>query len=167
MGYADPARLRFRFRSRLPAEDSACPKAVDPRWIHCGLGRWQPERLHSRHLLSDSSDAPPLRALSVLQHDEHRRRLGALILRPHPKVTVSNEFHSLRLTDPNDLWYSGGGAYQPWTFGYTGRSTSGRRSLANLYDSSVEYRANRHVTTTAYLGICTGFGRHSTNLYRR
>ena len=22
----------------------------------------------------------------------------------------------------NDLWYLGGGAYQPWTFGYTGRA---------------------------------------------
>ena len=38
---------------------------------------------------------------------------GALILRPHPKVTVSSEFHSLRLSNANDLWYSGGGAYDP------------------------------------------------------
>jgi hypothetical protein len=81
---------------------------------------------------------------------------GALILRPHSKVTISSEFHSLRLTNPNDLWYSGGGAYQPWTFGYTGRSTSGARSLGNLYDTSVEYRANRHMTFTAYLGYTRG-----------
>ena len=81
---------------------------------------------------------------------------GALILRPHAKVTISSEFHSLRLTNPNDLWYSGGGAYQPWTFGYTGRSTSGQRSLGNLYDTSVEYRANRHMTFTAYLGYTQG-----------
>ncbi len=81
---------------------------------------------------------------------------GALLLRPHAKVTISSEFHSLRLTNPNDLWYSGGGAYQPWTFGYTGRSTSGRRSLGNLYDTSVEYRANRHMTFTAYLGYTQG-----------
>jgi hypothetical protein len=81
---------------------------------------------------------------------------GALILRPHAKVTISSEYHSLRLTNPNDLWYSGGGAFQPWTFGYTGRSTSGRRSLGNLYDTSAEYRANRHVTFTAYLGYTQG-----------
>jgi hypothetical protein len=81
---------------------------------------------------------------------------GALILRPHAKVTVSSEFHSLRLTNPNDLWYSGGGAFQPWTFGYNGRAVSGRRSLANLYDTSVEYRCNRHVTLTAYLGYAQG-----------
>jgi hypothetical protein len=81
---------------------------------------------------------------------------GALITRPHPKVTTSTEYHSLRLTNPNDLWYSGGGVFQPWTFGYTGRAVSGRRSLGNLYDTSVEYRANRHMTVTAYLGYTQG-----------
>src|SRR5579863_1736079 len=81
---------------------------------------------------------------------------GALILRPHAKVTISSSAHSLRLSSVNDLWYSGGGAYQPWTFGYTGRSTSGRRSLGNLYDTSIEYRASRNITLTAYLGYTQG-----------
>lgn len=81
---------------------------------------------------------------------------GSLILRPHSKVTISSEYHSLRLTDVNDLWYAGGGAFQPWTFGYIGRSTSGRRSLGNLYDTSVEYRANRHMTFTGYIGYTQG-----------
>ena len=45
---------------------------------------------------------------------------------------------------------------QPWTFGYTGRAASGQRSLGNLYDTSVEYRANRHMTLTAYLGYAQG-----------
>jgi hypothetical protein len=81
---------------------------------------------------------------------------GSLILRPHSKVTIQSEFHSLRLTNANDLWYSGGGAYQPWTFGFTGRATSGRRSLANLYDTSLEYRATRYVTFTAYVGYMQG-----------
>ena len=56
----------------------------------------------------------------------------------------------------NDLWYSGGGVYQPWTFGYTGRSTSGRRSLGNLYDTSVEYRMSRKVMLTEYFGYTQG-----------
>lgn len=81
---------------------------------------------------------------------------GSLIVRPHAKVTISSEFHSLRLSNRNDLWYSGGGAFQPWTFGYTGRSTSGRRSLGNLYDTNVEYRATRKITVTAYLGYTQG-----------
>jgi len=79
-----------------------------------------------------------------------------LILRPHPKVTVSSEFHALRLSDPNDLWYAGGGVFQPWTFGYSGRATSGRRSLGNLYDTSVEYRTNRRLTLTGYFGYTQG-----------
>jgi hypothetical protein len=82
--------------------------------------------------------------------------LGGLILRPHAKVTMSSEFHSLRLSNANDLWYSGGGVYQPWTFDYIGRSTSGKRSLGNLYDTSVEYRPSRKVTLTAYLGYTQG-----------
>jgi len=83
---------------------------------------------------------------------------GALILRPHAKVTLSSEFHSLRLSKPNDLWYSGGGVFQPWTFGYSGRSTSGRRSLGNLYDTSLEYRMNRNLTLTGYFGYTQGLG---------
>ncbi|MGA8598245.1 MAG: alginate export family protein [Bryobacteraceae bacterium] len=81
---------------------------------------------------------------------------GIMLLRPHPKVTVSSEFHSLRLTNANDLWYSGGGAFQPWTFGFTGRSTSGRRSLANLYDTQLDYRLNRTLTLTGYVGYAQG-----------
>ncbi len=81
---------------------------------------------------------------------------GIMLLRPHPKVTVSSEFHSLRLTNANDLWYSGGGAFQPWTFGYTGRSTSGRRSLANLYDTQLDYRLNPSLTLTGYIGYAQG-----------
>jgi hypothetical protein len=83
-------------------------------------------------------------------------RFASLIERPHARVTVSSEFHSLRLSKANDLWYSGGGVYQPWTFGYTGRATSGRRSLGNLYDTSVEYRQSRKLTLTAYLGYTQG-----------
>ena len=81
---------------------------------------------------------------------------GIVTLRPGPKVTVSSEFHSLRLDNANDFWYSGGGPFQPWTFGYTGRSTSGHRSLANLYDANVDYRVNRRLTLTAYLGYAQG-----------
>jgi len=88
--------------------------------------------------------------------------MGTLILRPHSKVTVSSEFHALRLTDANDLWYAGGGVFQPWTFGYIGRSTSGRRSLGNLYDTSVEYRANRRLVLTAYLGYTQGLASMET-----
>jgi hypothetical protein len=83
-------------------------------------------------------------------------RFGILLLRPHPKVTVSSEFHALRLSDVNDFWYSGGGAFQPWTFGYSGRATSGKRSLGNLYDTGIDYRVNRKLTVSGYFGYTQG-----------
>jgi hypothetical protein len=81
---------------------------------------------------------------------------AALIARPHPRLTVSNEFHALRLSQRNDLWYLGGGAYQPWTFGYTGRAAGGAQSLANLYDISVDFRFNAAVSMNGYVGIAQG-----------
>jgi hypothetical protein len=86
----------------------------------------------------------------------NRDIMGAMILRPHKLVTVSSEFHALAVADPNDLWYSGGGVYQPWTFGYTGRATGGAKSLANLYDTSVDYRIRPNITATAYVGYADG-----------
>ncbi len=83
-------------------------------------------------------------------------RFGSLTLRPHAKVTTVSDFHSLSLENANDLWYSGGGVFQPWTFGYNGRATGGRKSLANLYDTSVEYRHNARFTFTGYLGYAQG-----------
>lgn len=64
---------------------------------------------------------------------------------PHSFVFRS-ELHSLRLADATDLWYGGGGAFQPHTFGYTGRNTSGNRSLANIWDLSMD------------VPLCYGFG---------
>ena len=83
-------------------------------------------------------------------------RYGSLMLRPHPRLTVTSEFHSLRLTEPNDLWYLGGGAFQPWTFGYTGRAAGGARSLANLYDAQTDYRVSRLASLTFYAGYAQG-----------
>ena len=82
--------------------------------------------------------------------------MGSLVLRPHKQVTTSSEFHSLKLAQGNDLWYAGGGAFQPWTFGYSGRATGGRTALGNLYDTNLEYRLNRHFTFTGYVGYMQG-----------
>jgi hypothetical protein len=82
--------------------------------------------------------------------------MGSLVLRPLKKVTTSSEFHSLKLSSGNDLWYAGGGAYQPWTFGFSGRATGGATSLGDLWDTNVEYRFNRYFTFTGYLGYLEG-----------
>jgi hypothetical protein len=81
---------------------------------------------------------------------------GMLTLRPHKAVTLRSEFHALRLTNAKDLWYLGGGAFQPWTFGYTGRNTSGARSLANQWDLSADWNVNAHWNLNAYAGYADG-----------
>jgi hypothetical protein len=79
-----------------------------------------------------------------------------LIARPHKDWTLRSEFHALRLANRNDLWYLGGGAYQPWTFGYVGRNASGARSLANQWDVSVDWNINARVNLNGYVGFADG-----------
>jgi hypothetical protein len=81
---------------------------------------------------------------------------AALISRPHNRVTISNEFHSLRLFNRQDLWYLGGGAFQPWTFGYTGRAAGGAQSLANLFDIQADVRFPHSASLTGYFGYAQG-----------
>lgn len=74
---------------------------------------------------------------------------GSLNLRPQKKLAMRSELHALRLANKNDLWYLGGGAFQPHTFGYTGRPSGGNVSLANVWDLSGDYQ----VTKTFALGL--------------
>ena len=86
----------------------------------------------------------------------NRDVFGELQLRPSKKITVRSDVHSLRLANRNDLWYSGGGAFQPWTFGYTGRTSNGQSGLATLYDVSADYTVNGYVAIGAYYGYAAG-----------
>jgi hypothetical protein len=86
----------------------------------------------------------------------NRDVFASMILRPHKAITLRSDVRSLRLASGNDLWYLGGGAFQPWTFGYIGRATNGSRSLANLYDVSVDYNATAQVTLSGYYGYADG-----------
>ena len=81
---------------------------------------------------------------------------AALIVRPHRNVSFSSEMHALRLTSRTDLWYQGGGAFQPWTFGYIGRAAGGARGLATLYDLSTDLRVNTHLSFNVYYGYANG-----------
>lgn len=58
----------------------------------------------------------PFARFPFFDMENNRDMMGALILRPHQAVTISSEFHALALANSHDLWYSGGGVYQPWTF---------------------------------------------------
>jgi hypothetical protein len=85
-----------------------------------------------------------------------RDAFGELVLRPGTTVTFRSDIHSLSLADLNDLWYSGGGAYQPSTFGYIGRPSNGQTSLAALYDVSVDVNVNSHISLGTYYARAQG-----------
>lgn len=78
------------------------------------------------------------------------------VLRPHRAVTIKPEAHFMWLARREDLWYQGGGAFQPWSFGYIGRPSSGFRSFANLYDVSVDWAPDPAVVISVYYGHVQG-----------
>lgn len=79
-------------------------------------------------------------------------------LHPASKVSLGSEVHALRLANASDLWYSGGGAFQPKTFGYTGRPSNGNRGLANVWDLSADYQVSRSFSANVYYGHSWGKG---------
>jgi hypothetical protein len=81
---------------------------------------------------------------------------GELILRPHRRLTLRTDWHALRLASKQDLWYLGGGAYQPWTFGYTGRAAANSGGLAMLLDVSADYAVNANLALAGYAGHASG-----------
>jgi len=77
-------------------------------------------------------------------------------LNPRANWTVRSEAHVLNLTNAEDLWYVGGGAFQKQSFGYTGRPSGGHRKFANMIDLSVDYQLNSQTTVTIYAAHAEG-----------
>lgn len=86
----------------------------------------------------------------------NRDAFGEVLVRPHKKVTIRGDAHGVWLSSANDLWYSGGGAFQPWTFGVNGRPSGGQTKLANIYDTSADFQLNRSVSLGLYFGYAQG-----------
>jgi hypothetical protein len=75
---------------------------------------------------------------------------ATLLLRPTSSISIRSDVHSLWLTSRKDLWYLGGGAFQPHTFGYQGRPGGGLRGLANTWDASADVSLSRHWAINFY-----------------
>jgi hypothetical protein len=73
-----------------------------------------------------------------------------LTLKPHARLTLRADVHALRLSKANDLWYSGGGAFQETSFGYQGRPSGGRKALGTLFDLSADLNVTPTTTLTLY-----------------
>jgi hypothetical protein len=81
-----------------------------------------------------------------------------LRLKPHAKLAIRADAHHLRLGNPRDLWYVGGGAYQHQTFGYVGRPSGGKKTLGTLFDVSVDWSVTPRTGLTFYFGGVRGGG---------
>jgi hypothetical protein len=81
---------------------------------------------------------------------------GSATFRLPRAFNVRSEVHALRLANAQDLWYGGGGAFQPHTFGYTGRASNGNRSLANVWDVSLEMPLRFRFSLTTYYARAWG-----------
>jgi len=81
---------------------------------------------------------------------------GTAVFRLPHALSVRSELHALRLADAQDLWYTGGGAYQRQTFGYTGRTSNGNRSLANVWDVSLDCPLRYGFAVTTYYAHAWG-----------
>ena len=81
---------------------------------------------------------------------------GSVVFRLPRSFAIRNELHALRLTNSQDLWYIGGGAFQSNTFGYTSRPSGGARSLANVWDVSLDVPLKYGFSITTYYAHAWG-----------
>jgi predicted heme/steroid binding protein len=79
-----------------------------------------------------------------------------VMLRPNKNFIIRSDVHDLWLSSNKDLWYTGGGAFQPWTFGYSGRPSNGKSGLATLYDISGDYKWRYGISLGLYFGYAQG-----------
>jgi hypothetical protein len=79
-----------------------------------------------------------------------------LRLKPHAQVAVRSDVHYLRLSNARDQWYLGGGAFQQGSFGYTGRPSTGQKTLGTLIDGSIDWNVTPQTVLTFYLAGVRG-----------
>ncbi|GIW52196.1 MAG: hypothetical protein KatS3mg081_1551 [Gemmatimonadales bacterium] len=83
-------------------------------------------------------------------------RFFQLTLRLGDSWRMRLDAHSLRLAAKEDLWYSGGGAFDRENFGFVGRSSGGSSDLAGVFDLSTDWQATPRLGATLYVGHARG-----------
>ncbi len=81
-----------------------------------------------------------------------------LIANPFTRASVRVDYHWLRLTEPRDLWYGGGGATNDRVFGFSGIPALGRRELAHVVEVALDAKLHERVAANAYYGHAFGQG---------
>ncbi len=82
-----------------------------------------------------------------------------LILRPLEGLIWRTDFHNIRVSEKNDLWYQGAGATledRQVGFGYVGRPAFGKRGLFQIIETSLSYTVNKHVNVNVFFAHVFG-----------
>jgi hypothetical protein len=77
-------------------------------------------------------------------------------VRPSTRLAIRSDVHSLKMASSADFWYSGGGAFQPSTFGFNGRSVNNNSDLSTLWDLSGDITINQRAAVGLYYGHAAG-----------
>lgn len=79
-----------------------------------------------------------------------------LTFKPTKQLVGRVGVNALRLAEPGDLWYAGGGAFDDRSFGYAGRPSNGERNLGRVADGSIEWKPRRWLSVEGYLAMNWG-----------
>ena len=82
-----------------------------------------------------------------------------LILRPLEGLVWRTDFHYIRVSEKNDLWYQGAGATlqdRQAGFGFVGRPVFGKRDLFQIIETSLSYNLNKHINVNAFFAHVFG-----------
>jgi hypothetical protein len=77
------------------------------------------------------------------------------ILKPMDGLLWRTDFHLLRLSEDDDLWYFGGGATREKRnagFGFGARPSGGDDALMEVLETQLSYNWNDYVASTLYYG---------------
>ena len=83
-------------------------------------------------------------------------RFVQLVDNPTRRIELRSDLHFLKLTSTNDLWYTGGGAFDSNVFGYTGRPAAGHNSFASLADVSADTQLTASLALNLYYAHAFG-----------
>lgn len=91
--------------------------------------------------------------------ENNQDAFAQLLFRPMAGLISRTDFHNIRLTEGNDLWYQGSGATQADRdvgFGYSGRPGNGHRNLLQVIETSLNYDWSASLALGAYYGHLFG-----------
>jgi hypothetical protein len=79
-----------------------------------------------------------------------------IIDRPAKRLELRSDLHWLQLSSNQDLWYSGGGAFDNKVSGYQGRPSNGHSSLGTVAEIGSVWQATQNVSVNLYYGHVSG-----------